>query len=166
MFAAGQAGSSSGARDAVILGDIVYISIRDRYAISLASRSHAFTRGENRRPGQLPIRELCSFARNRATQSDCRSGKRHVRAHSSAYALPVGYIHVYISTHAGRNRSTVVIIMSLRVYQGCCYVSGYYYAKDRATRSHQTVRARQRCVCIVAYGIWKECLLFSPPVRV
>ena len=49
-----------------------------------------------------------------------------------------------------------LIIMSLRVYQGCCYVSGYYYAKDRATRSHQTVRARQRCVCIVAYGIWKE----------
>ena len=41
-----------------------------------------------------------------------------------------------------------IIIMSLRVYQGCCYVSGYYYAKDRATRSHQTVRARQRCRCL------------------
>ena len=52
--------------------------------------------------------ELCSFARNRATQSDCRSGKRHVRAHSSAYALPVLYIQCVHGTIAGRNRSTVV----------------------------------------------------------
>ena len=128
----------------------------------IASRSHAFTRGET-------TAELCSFARNRATQSDCRSGKRHVRAHSSAYALPVGYIHVhctkerrirvsaektaprdrfrvmyaYMYIHVdlhctcmgrGRNRSTVVIIMSLRVYQGCCYVSGYYYAKRQSNK--------------------------------
>ena len=43
------------------------------------------------------MRELCSFARNRATH--CRSGKRHVRAHSSAYAL----IHVY-TWDAGRKQ--------------------------------------------------------------
>ena len=57
-------------------------------------------------------------------------------------------------------------LVAAGVYQGCCYVSGYYYAKDKATRSHQTVHPRQRCVCIVAYWIWKECLLFSPPARV
>ena len=67
---------------------------------------------------------------------------------------------------AGRSRSTVVVVLIVAagVYQGCCYVFGYYYAKDRATRSHQTVHPRQRCVCIVAYGIWKECLLFSLPL--
>ena len=75
------------------------------------------------------------------------------------------YMYIVHVVH-GTPGETGPLIMSLRVYQGCCYVSGYYYAKDRATRSHQTVRARQRCVCIVAYGIWKECLLFSPPVRV
>ena len=74
----------------------------------IASRSHAFTHGE-----KAWTTELCSFARNRATQSDCRSGKRHVRAHSSAPPTLCQSCIYKVSCIHGTQGET-------GVHQGCC----------------------------------------------
>ena len=66
----------------------------------LASRSHAFTRGE-----KAWTTASCAALHEIVQPNQIADrGKRHVRAHSSAYALPVGYIHVHCTC-----RSTLYI---------------------------------------------------------
>ena len=83
------------------------------------------------------------------------------------FASRTMYNHVYTCMDSGRSRSTVVVVLIVAagVYQGCCYVFGYYYAKDRATRSHQTVHPRHRDVFVsLPMGYGKSVCYFPLPL--
>ena len=114
-----------------------------------------------RRPGQLPTRELCSFARNRAIQSDCRLWKRIVRAHYPAYALPVCYYTMYRGRREKQDVHGSCRLVAAGVYEGCCYVSGYHYAKDKAIR--QFILGRDVFVSLPT-GYGKSVCYFSLPL--